>query len=616
MNKLLITGGLGYIGSHCVVKLIEKGYTPIIVDNLINTDIKIKYKIEKLTNTQLEYYNVDISNKVAFLNLMEKICNKYYIDCIFHFAALKYLNESIKYPIKYYRNNINGILNILDSMNIYNIKNLIFSSSATVYSTNNLILPIKEDSNIGNNLTCPYGRTKYFTEEILNDFFKVEKDKSIILLRYFNPTGAHYSGFIGDFPPKYTENLFPCLQDAIYNNREFIINGHQYPTNDGTPNRDLIHIDDLVEGHISAYNYINNNNHIFETVNLGTGKPVSVLEVILKMKEVSGIDIKYRLGERREGDLASTYADVEKAKKILNWSAKKNLDDICKDSWNWLKYGYKKNTAFSKVPLRVSLVGGSSDLPVYCNQFGGKVLGFTIDKHVTCFMSVGKNSEIICNNEYYKKYIQQILSYKDLNNVYVKITTDFNLPSGLGSSSALVLSILDCIYQIKNENKTIDEWAKESYYIERTLLNIPGGKQENFICAYQQLGIYHFDTNNNCFLEKINISSTFWNNFISKTTLTYIKGPEKTYKYLSDKNINIDNIHKQKTFTEKMKNAILNENILDIKNILRKSWDMKKKLSNKISNEIVDKKCKELEKNNKAFKLCGSGGSGYMFIIE
>lgn len=616
LTKILVTGGLGYIGSHCVVELINKGFELIVIDNLINTDIDIKFKIEKLTNTNIEYYNIDISDKSLFFNLMNKICNKYYISCIFHFAALKYLNESINFPIKYYRNNLNGILNILDSMINHNIENLIFSSSATVYSSDNLKLPIRENSNIGCNLTCPYGRTKYFTEEILNDFFKVNKNKNIVLLRYFNPTGAHSSGFIGDFPPKYTENLFPCLQDAIYNNREFKINGNNYPTKDGTPNRDLIHIYDLVKGHISAYDYINNNNNIFEAINLGTGKPVSILEVILKMREVSGINIKYSFREKREGDLACTYADVDKAKKLLNWTAEKNLNDICLDSWNWLKYGYKKKTGFSKVPLRISLSGGGTDLPAYCNKFGGKVLGFTIDKNVTCFMSLGDKNEIICNNEYYKKYIQIILNHKNINNVYVKITTNFNLPSGLGSSSALVLSVLDCIYQINNEKKTTNEWAKESHYIEREILNIPGGKQENYICAYQKLGIYHFDTNNNCRFEKIDIDDIFWNNFISKTKLVYINGPGKAYKYLSDKKINVDNLNKQKAFTKLMKNAILSKNIENIKQVLKESWDVKKKMSKNISNNIIEKKCKELEKNNSAFKICGSGGSGYMFIIE
>ena len=330
MNYIIVTGGLGYIGSNTIIQLLQKGYTPIIFDNLSNSSILVLDTIYDITKKDVIFNNIDISSKDIFTSM--KSYKKYNIVGIIHFAALKSVSQSIQNPLLYYKNNINGLLNMLEIMNLYHIPNFIFSSSATVYSSINT-LPFKEDQIIGQNLTCPYGKTKYFCEEILQDFYKKYKHKNILLLRYFNPVGSNSTYELGDNPKQNPENLFPIIKDVIKGKRKKLyIYGSDYNTKDGTPERDYIHIEDLARGHILGLEYLikkgdKNVKSVIESFNLGQGKPISVLDIIKGFKTFCNIDIPYEYKEKRVGDLESVYANCDKAKHILHWETKKTLQD-------------------------------------------------------------------------------------------------------------------------------------------------------------------------------------------------------------------------------------------------------------------------------------------------
>jgi UDP-glucose 4-epimerase len=337
---ILITGGFGFIGSHTSLTLLEKGYNVLILDNFSNTsDINI-YGLTSLhsnlkNNTILKNIDIDLRDSVKLRNVFEE----HKIDAIIHFAALKSVNESIDKPLLYYDNNIVGVLNLMENVALKQIRKFIFSSSATVYGSS--IPPFsEEESQTGFGITNPYGRTKMMTEEILQDIFKSRSSNlSVIMLRYFNPIGAHPSGIIGEVPIGTPNNLFPYLLDVAEQKRyKLHIFGKDYSTHDGTCLRDYIHVMDLAEGHYSALNFLETiPDKVFEIFNLGTGKPTSVLELIHTFEETNNINVPYTFVDRRPGDVQESYAKVEKAKSILNWEAKRDIKDMCVDGWNFRK---------------------------------------------------------------------------------------------------------------------------------------------------------------------------------------------------------------------------------------------------------------------------------------
>lgn len=328
---ILVTGGLGYIGSHICVELIRGGHDIVIVDNLVNSKIgvldKIKYLAEK---DQIYFYEKDIRDKPA----LKRIFEVHNIKSVIHLAGLKSVNVSIDKPVDYYENNVEGTITLIDSMRQFDCKKIIFSSSATVYG--NQQYPVTEEAKTGEGITTPYGRSKHMIEKILEDLYISDNSWSIVILRYFNPVGAHSSGLLGEDPNDVPNNLFPIiLQTANGKYNMLNIYGNDYDTSDGTCVRDFIHVVDLALGHIKAVTKLEKAGHYI--YNLGTGKPVSVLQFIEKFIEINDIHINYVFADRRPGDLPEIYADTSKAEMELDWKAHFTLDDICKDGWQFLK---------------------------------------------------------------------------------------------------------------------------------------------------------------------------------------------------------------------------------------------------------------------------------------
>ena len=328
METILVTGGSGFIGSHTVLELLEKGYGVVVMDNLSNSSEESLRRVEKLTGKKVKFYETDIRDREG----TEKIFRENKIDAVIHFAGLKAVGESCKIPLKYYENNIGGTVTLLEVMEKYNVKKIIFSSSATVYGTPER-LPLDEDCRLST--TNPYGSTKLMLENIMQDVYKADEGWNIILLRYFNPVGAHESGLIGEDPKGIPNNLMPYVAQVASGKLSCIqVYGNDYDTPDGTGVRDYIHVVDLAEGHLCAIQYAQAHTGC-EIFNLGTGHGVSVLELVNTFSSVNHVPVPYEIGPRRAGDLATVYADVAKAKKILGWEAKKTLADMCRDSWNW-----------------------------------------------------------------------------------------------------------------------------------------------------------------------------------------------------------------------------------------------------------------------------------------
>ena len=328
MGKILITGGTGFIGSHTCVELLDKGYEIVVMDNLSNSKFESVKRIEQLTNKTFKFYKVDMLD----FNGMCKIFDENKIDSVIHFAGLKAVGESVQKPLEYYNNNIVGTVNLLRVMDRYNCKNMIFSSSATVYGVDNSP-PYTED--MTTSATNPYGYTKVMIEQILRDLCIADSDWSVVSLRYFNPIGANKSGLIGEDPNGIPNNLVPYIaQVAIGRLEKLSIYGNDYKTPDGTGVRDYIHVVDLAKGHISALDYAKNHRG-FEPINLGTGNGSSVLEVVASYEKACNKKITKRFAPRRAGDLAISYANAQKAKRLLNWEAKYNIDEMCVDSWNF-----------------------------------------------------------------------------------------------------------------------------------------------------------------------------------------------------------------------------------------------------------------------------------------
>ncbi|WP_312583625.1 UDP-glucose 4-epimerase GalE [Atlantibacter sp.] len=328
---ILVTGGAGYIGSHTVLQLIEGGFDVVVLDNLSNSSQESLRRVESLVSKAIPFVEGDINDKAVLSSLF----SRYDIDAVIHFAGLKSVGESVKNPIDYYINNVSGSLQLLDAMRKANVKKFIFSSSATVYG-NHSPVPNLEHYPIGN-ASCPYGTTKVMLEQILSDYAKADSEMKIIALRYFNPTGAHPSGLIGEDPNGIPNNLVPYIsQVAIGKLAKLAVYGGDYDTVDGTGVRDFIHVDDLAAGHVCALKYFDSMSG-YEIFNLGTGHGVSVLQVIDAFEKASNQKIKYEIVARREGDIASSWADATKAEKVLGWKAKYDIIDMMKHTWNWQK---------------------------------------------------------------------------------------------------------------------------------------------------------------------------------------------------------------------------------------------------------------------------------------
>ena len=335
---VLVTGGIGYIGSHTSIELLEAGYDVIIVDNLSNSDIIVLERIKELSGKTPKFYEIDINDKEK----MEVVFKENEIDSVVHFAALKAVGESVEKPVEYYLNNIGNTLVLFELMKEYNVKNFVFSSSATVYG-NPERLPIDEDCSLS--VTNPYGRTKLMIEDMLRDICLADENLNVAILRYFNPIGAHKSGKIGEEPSGIPNNIMPYITKVAVGQLPHLnIFGDDYDTQDGTGVRDYIHVLDLANGHVKALEKLSENPGLV-TYNLGTGRGYSVLDLVKAFSKASGREIPYKMANRRPGDISACYANPEKAETELGWKAKYGIDEMCEDSWRWQSQnptGYKK----------------------------------------------------------------------------------------------------------------------------------------------------------------------------------------------------------------------------------------------------------------------------------
>ena len=333
--SVLVTGGAGYIGSHTVVELLKNNREIVIVDNFSNSKPEMLEKIKKITNKDFKFYEMDYADKYIFY----KVFTENNIEAVIHFAGYKAVGESVEKPIEYYTNNVAGTLSLLNIMKNHNVKTIIFSSSATVYGDPEIV-PLTEECKVGGT-TNPYGTTKLYIEQILKDVYKSDNTWNICLLRYFNPVGSHESGLIGEEPQGRPNNLMPYIvRVASGELEELSVFGNDYDTPDGTGVRDYIHVVDLAKGHIKALEKLEKEKKGIYIYNLGTGKGYSVLDMINAFEKSTGKKVKYKITQRRQGDVATCYADPSKAKIELNWEAEKTLEDMCKDSWNYIE---KKN---------------------------------------------------------------------------------------------------------------------------------------------------------------------------------------------------------------------------------------------------------------------------------
>ena len=336
--SILVTGGAGFIGSHTVVELLNSGREVVIIDNFSNSKPEVLENIKKITGKDFKFYEIDYLNK----NKLEKVFEENNIEAVLNFAGYKSVGESVKKPLEYYENNISGALILLETMKKYNVKKFIFSSSATVYGEPEKI-PLTEDCKIGGT-TNPYGTTKLFIEQILQDLYKSDNTWDIAILRYFNPVGAHETGLIGEEPKGIPNNLMPyVVRVAAGILPELSVFGDDYNTPDGTGVRDYIHVVDLAKGHLKALKKLEKEKQGLFIYNLGTGTGYSVLDMVNAFEKSTGKTVKYKITPRRPGDIATCYSNPEKAKNELNWQAEKTLEDMCKDSWNYIKIQEKSS---------------------------------------------------------------------------------------------------------------------------------------------------------------------------------------------------------------------------------------------------------------------------------
>ena len=329
--RVLLAGGAGYIGSHTAVELLSRGHDVVVVDNFSNSSPEALKRVEEITGKRIVSYEADVKDGDA----MERIFTDYTIDVVIHFAGYKAVGESVQKPLIYYRNNIDTTLTLLEKMREHGCSRFVFSSSATVYGED---APVPYVETLGRGrCSNPYGWTKSIMEQILEDAAKADDNLSVVLLRYFNPIGAHESGRIGEDPQGIPNNLMPYISQVAVGRRDKLtIFGNDYPTPDGTCRRDYIHVMDLAEGHVKAVEYAAVNKGL-EIFNLGTGTPYSVLEIVDAFERVNGVKIAHEFGTRRAGDLPECWADVNRTAQVLRWSSKRNLNDMCRDTWNWQK---------------------------------------------------------------------------------------------------------------------------------------------------------------------------------------------------------------------------------------------------------------------------------------
>ena len=327
--NVLVTGGAGYIGSHTCVELLERGFGVVVADNLVNSSAKSLERVQQISGKALDFYEIDVRDRAA----LDRIFEKHDIGCVIHFAGLKAVGESVAMPLEYYDNNLNSTITLCRAMKDHGVRDIVFSSSATVYSGDNE-MPLREVSKTGM-CTNPYGWTKYMSEQILRDTAAAVDDFSVSLLRYFNPIGAHSSGLIGEDPRGIPNNLMPYISQVAVGRRDHLsVFGNDYDTPDGTGVRDYIHVVDLARGHVKAIEYMAT--HRGENVfNLGTGHGYSVLDMVRAFERVTGITIPYEITARRPGDLATVYSSPDKSAELLGWRAEYGLDDMCRDAWAW-----------------------------------------------------------------------------------------------------------------------------------------------------------------------------------------------------------------------------------------------------------------------------------------
>lgn len=327
---VLLTGGAGYIGSHTCVELLAAGYDAVIIDNFSNSSEKVLERIREISGRSVVCYNADVCDESALRCVFSE--NK--IDCVVHFAGLKAVGDSVKHPLEYYQNNLCATMTLLKVMNEFGVERIVFSSSATVYGVPKST-PIREDADRW--CTNPYGWTKYMSEQIISDTAKADGNMSAVLLRYFNPIGAHESGRIGEDPTGIPNNLLPYITQVAVGRREHLnVFGNDYNTHDGTGVRDYLHVVDLAKGHIRAIEYAHKNTGVI-AVNLGTGNGFSVLDIVKAFERATGIKIPYKIAPRRPGDIDECYADASLALEKLGWKAELSIDDMCRSAWNWQK---------------------------------------------------------------------------------------------------------------------------------------------------------------------------------------------------------------------------------------------------------------------------------------
>jgi len=329
--NVLVTGGAGYIGSHTCVELLQQDMGVVVIDNLVNSNAKALERVQEITGKKLHFYENDVRDR----KVLDEIFEKHDIGCVIHFAGLKAVGESVSMPLEYYDNNLNSTITLCKAMRDHGVKDIVFSSSATVYSSDNE-MPLYETSKTGM-CTNPYGWTKYMSEQIMRDTAFSDKDWGIALLRYFNPIGAHSSGLIGEDPRGIPNNLMPFISQVAVGRLERLhVFGNDFNTPDGTGARDYTHVVDLAKGHMAAINYLQG--HRGENAfNLGTGIGCSVLDMVNAFERVNGIKIPYEIVDRRPGDVATVYSCPDKSAELLGWKAEYTLDDMCRDSWNWQK---------------------------------------------------------------------------------------------------------------------------------------------------------------------------------------------------------------------------------------------------------------------------------------
>ena len=330
LKYVLVTGGAGYIGSHTILEMMQEGlYQPVVVDNFINASAEAVKRVEKICKSSIDCHAFDLMEKEK----LKELFKKYNFYGVIHFAGLKAVGESVRKPLMYYRINLDITMNLIEVMKEFNVKNFVFSSSATVYG-DPVKLPIDENHPVGN-CSNPYGKTKYFIEEILRDLWQSDHSWNVMILRYFNPVGAHSSGEIGESPNGQPNNLMPYISQVLVGKNAFLsVFGKDYDTPDGTGIRDYIHVVDLAVGHLAAVKKLDSNCGL-RIYNLGTGKGYSVLDLIMAMEKASGKKIPYQIEGRREGDIATCYADPQLAWEELGWKAEKGMEDFCKDAWRW-----------------------------------------------------------------------------------------------------------------------------------------------------------------------------------------------------------------------------------------------------------------------------------------